>query len=385
MRRFRAASLVVAVSVVVAWSSAPLLIEPRLNSVRRPAPPPPSARAAALFSSLRTADLHADSLLWRRDLLTRSRRGQVDVPRLLQGRSALQVFGLVTQVPYPLRAANGTERDALRWLAPAEFWPLRAWRSPLQRALYQAARLAAMADRSGGRLALVRSAADLRALRSRQAAGEAVVGAILATEGAQCLEGRLENLDSLFAAGVRMGSPSHFTDTQIGGSAHGRAAGGLTELGRKWLAEMERRKMIVDVAHASPKTVADVLRLAKRPVVVSHTGVRATCDNKRNLSDDQLRAVAKNGGLVGIGYWKLAVCGDDAAAAARAIKHAVDVMGAAHVALGSDFDGAVTMPFDASRLDALVSALLDAGLSDSQVRAVMGENVLRFLDRQLPP
>jgi microsomal dipeptidase-like Zn-dependent dipeptidase len=147
---------------------------------------------------------------------------------------------------------------------------------------------------------------------------------------------------------------------------------------------MEKRRMIIDLAHASPQTIADVLALAKRPVVISHTGVRATCDNQRNLSDDQLRAVAKNDGLVGIGYWEMAVCGTDAAAVARAIRHAADVAGVAHVALGSDFDGAVVAPFDAAHLDVLVDALLAQGFKENEVRRIMGENTLEFLAKNLP-
>jgi microsomal dipeptidase-like Zn-dependent dipeptidase len=147
---------------------------------------------------------------------------------------------------------------------------------------------------------------------------------------------------------------------------------------------MEKRRMIVDLAHASPDTFADAIFAAKRPVVVSHTGVRGTCDNQRNLSDDQLRMVARNGGLVGIGYWKMAVCGDDAAAAARAIKHAVKIAGAAHVALGSDFDGAVATPFDAAHLDALVDALLAENVPEADIRRIMGENELEFFARNLP-
>jgi microsomal dipeptidase-like Zn-dependent dipeptidase len=95
---------------------------------------------------------------------------------------------------------------------------------------------------------------------------------LLAVEGAQALEGDLANLERLYAAGVRMMAPTHFVDTEIGGSAHGMNKGGLSPLGRKWLVEMERRRMIVDVAHASAATISDVLSLAKRPVGVSHTG-----------------------------------------------------------------------------------------------------------------
>ena len=142
--------------------------------------------------------------------------------------------------------------------------------------------------------------------------------------------------------------------------------------------------MIVDLAHASEKTFADVITMATRPVVVSHAGVRGTCDNGRNLSDDQLRAVARTGGVVGIGYWDIATCGTDAAAVARAIRYTVNVTGIAHVALGSDFDGAVATPFDATGLVQVTDALLAAGFSDEDTGKAMGGNEIRFLLENLP-
>ena len=105
----------------------------------------------------------------------------------------------------------------------------------------------------------------------------------------------------LYRAGYRMISPSHFFDTDIGGAAAGIGKIGLTDKGREWVRQMEARHMIIDLAHASPKTIEDVLAMATRPVVVSHTGVKGTCNNHRNLSDDQIRGVAAKGGL--IGHW----------------------------------------------------------------------------------
>ena len=89
----------------------------------------------------------------------------------------------------------------------------------------------------------------------------------------------------------------------IGGSAHGEVKGGLTAKGKAMIRLMEARKMIVDLAHASAATIDDTLAMATRPVVVSHTGVRGTCDNPRNLTDEQLKKIAATGGVIGIGYW----------------------------------------------------------------------------------
>ena len=142
--------------------------------------------------------------------------------------------------------------------------------------------------------------------------------------------------------------------------------------------------MVIDLAHASAATIEDILGAATRPVVVSHTGVRGTCDNQRNLSDAQLAGISANGGVVGIGVWDTAVCGDDAHAIARAIVHAINVAGFEHVALGSDFDGAVSAPFDATGLPQITQALLDEGLDETRIEAVMGGNVRRLLKLLLP-
>jgi len=147
---------------------------------------------------------------------------------------------------------------------------------------------------------------------------------------------------------------------------------------------MEARGVLVDLAHASAATIDDVLAMARQPVAVSHTGVRGTCDNARNLSDGQLRAIAAKGGVVGIGFWPTATCGTDPRAIARAIAHAVRVAGPDHVALGSDFDGAVATPFDATGVPLVTEALLEAGLEEETVGRVMGGNVVRLLRATLP-
>jgi len=139
------------------------------------------------------------------------------------------------------------------------------------------------------------------------------------------------------------------------------------------------------VAHASSRTIDDTLALASRPVVASHTGVRGVLDNARNLPDAQLEGIAATGGVVGIGFWDTACGGRDASWIARSIAYAVERIGAEHVALGSDWDGAVGVPFDAANVVRLTAALLDVGLDEPAIRAVMGENVLRVLAATLPP
>lgn len=351
-----------------------------------PRPPPTVSEAARrVHRRLLVADLHADTLLWNRDPLARSPRGHVDVPRLREGNVALQAFTVVTKSPRNLNIeSNDDGSDNITLLAMAQHWPAVTWFSLKERALHQARRLDDAAARSGGRLTVIRSPSDLEAYLRRRRADPGLTAGFLGLEGAHALEGDLDNLDALFDAGFRMIGLVHFFDNDLGGSAHGRTKGGLTTKGRGLVRRLEQRRMLVDLAHASPSTVRDVLAMAARPVVVSHTGVRGTCDNVRNLDDDALRGVARTGGLVGIGYWQTAVCGIGGPAVARAVRHATRVAGIDHVALGSDFDGAVAEPFDTAGLVEITEALLAEGFSEAEVEKIMGGNVFRLLAEALP-
>jgi microsomal dipeptidase-like Zn-dependent dipeptidase len=165
---------------------------------------------------------------------------------------------------------------------------------------------------------------------------------------------------------------------------HGLKKGGLTTLGRKVVAELERRHIVIDIAHSSHKAVAEVLAMATRPVVSSHGGVQAVCKVNRNLTDEEIRGVAKTGGVVGIGYWEGAVCSTAPAKVADAIAHIRDLVGIDYVGLGSDFDGATTTGFDTSKLALVTQALIDRGFTEADIAKVMGGNVLRVLGQVLP-
>src|SRR5436190_3606310 len=296
-----------------------------------------SDRARSLHERMWVADLHADSLLWGRDLLRKGGRGQVDVPRLIEGNVALQVLAATTRSLRHLDLERNDDRsDDVVLLALAQGWPPATWRRLLPRALHMAARADAMAARSDGRLTILRTTADLEGYETRRRDDRAITAGLLAIEGAHALDRDPANVDVVADAGYRMMSPSHFFDNAFGGSAHGIAKGGLTDKGREMIERMEARSLLVDVAHASPATIDDVLAIAHRPVVASHTGLRGACDNTRNLTDTHARGIAETGGLLGIGFWPTACGGDDATAIARSIRYAANVAGIEHVALGSD-------------------------------------------------
>jgi len=231
---------------------------------------------------------------------------------------------------------------------------------------------------------VITSSAELSNYLDRRITDPHITAGFLGIEGAHALDGNLDNVERLFDAGFRMMAPTHFFDNDIGGSAHGVEKGGLTDKGKEMIRRMESKRMIVDVAHASAKTIDDVLAIATRPVFVSHSGVRGTCDNQRNLSDDELKGIARTGGVIGIGYWDTAVCGADAQAIAKAIRYTANLVGVDHVGLGSDFDGAVKTPFDTSGLVQITDALIAEGFSDEEIGKIMGRNVLRLLIQNLP-
>jgi microsomal dipeptidase-like Zn-dependent dipeptidase len=361
------------------------LTERRLCVNTGRAPVSVSPRATELHATLEVVDLHADSLLWGRDLLQRAKQGQVDVPRLIDGNVALQVLAVSTQSPRHLNIERNDDRsDDIVLVAIASGWPTATWRSNLARARHQAARAHAFEARAEGRLRLLRTRDDVVAYRAARALDPVQTAGLLSIEGAHAMDGDPANVEVLFADGYRMMSPSHFFDNAFGGSAHGVEKGGLTAKGREMIERMDATGMVVDVAHASAATIDDVLAVATRPIVASHTGVRGTADNARNLCDAHLRGIAASGGVIGIGFWDTATGGRDVGSIVRAIAYAVDVAGRDHVGLGSDFDGAVTVPIDATGLVQLTDGLLAHGFDDETVGRVMGGNALRVLQDVLP-
>lgn len=363
----------------------PSFLDYRMNSTADRGPYQASAAAQALHRQLWIADLHDDALLWQRDPLQRHSYGHADLPRLLDGNVGLQVFAAVTKTPRGLNyTSNAADSDNITPLVIAQRWPRATWNSLLQRALYQSERLLQAERDSQGLLHIVRSREELRQTLARRNPEQPTLAAILATEGLHPLEGKLENVDTLFDAGYRIAGLTHFFDNELGGSAHGLVKGGLTPFGREVVKRLEQRHILIDLAHASKPMIDDVLAMATRPLLVSHTGVAGTCPGPRNLSDEHLRRIAAGGGLIGIGYWDGAVCATSVDAIVKAIRYSVDLIGVEHVALGSDFDGTIHAPFDTSGLVLLTDGLLKAGFSAEQITAIMGGNVQRLLLQYLP-
>ena len=401
------------------------VIEPGQNSTTGQQPAllaavPPTH--LALHRSLFVADLHADTLLWDRDLLEAGDHGHIDLPRMQQGGLGLQVFTLVTDTPRETPNADpavdhciyATSRNLAALLTVLETRPPRAWFNLRARAYDQAGKLLDAERRSrapgyqGPELMVVRSAADLARLLARRTAGENVVGGVLGVEGAHWVgQGDADEattraqVQELFDLGVRVFAPTHRFDNALGGASEGCSGRGLTSQGRWALLEAERLGMVVDLAHASSATLRDAVALLAQPIIVSHTGVQEGCEGvcyrPRNLSDDEIRLVAAKGGLIGAGYWPEAVGPNGVQDILRVMRQVARALQQpafkathpgldphAHLALGSDFDGAVETPIDVAGLPALTWAMAQGGMTETQLRQAAGGNACRLLAQRLP-
>lgn len=378
--------LAVIVGVIGFFGFLPAYVEDTSNNVIDHKPWPVSEQAQTLHDDMIVGDWHADSLLWSRDLTKRGARGQVDIPRLIEGGSALQMFTAVTKSPAGLNyEENSAEAfDNITLLAFAQMWPMRTWTSLLERALYQAEKLHEFEEADPKHFKIILTRADLDNVLTARAAGQDIVGGLLGIEGSHPLEGDLANLDKIEAAGYRMIALQHFFDNELGGSLHGQGNHGLTDFGRLVVAEVAKRNLVLDVAHSSPQVTWDVLEMTNIPIIVSHTGLHGFCPTKRNYPDDLMQAIAATGGVIAMGYWAEVTCDDfSPEGIAKMIKAAIETVGEDHVSLGSDYDGSVETQFDTSELPALTHALLEAGVSEIQIRKVMGENMVRVLRDRL--
>jgi membrane dipeptidase len=362
----------------------PARIDAGMNLVTPHEPYAISEEAEALHATLRVSDLHSDMLLWMRDPTRWNDRGHTDLPRLRAGGVALQVFSSVTKTPSGQNYdSNTADSDDITALAIVQRWPMRTWDSILERALYHAERLNRLAARDDS-FTVVRTRGDLEAVLAARETDPTAMAGLLETEGAHPLEGEIGNVDALWDAGYRMLGLQHFFDNALGGSLHGVSNAGLTDFGRDVIRRMDERGLIIDVAHSSPQVVEDVLAMTDSPLVVSHTGVHGHCEVKRNIPDALMQRIAAGGGLIGIGFWEDVTCDDSPEGVAATLLAAIDLVGIDHVALGSDYDGTVTTTFDASEYAVLTDRLLAAGLSEGEIRQVMGENTIRFFLENLP-
>ncbi|HQQ82677.1 MAG TPA: membrane dipeptidase [Cyclobacteriaceae bacterium] len=370
------------VVLVVFFGAIPGYIDQNKNSVSTV---PPHPKPVYYDSIPFIADLHCDELLWDRDLLKEISYGHVDLPRMQRANMAFQVFTVVSKVPFGINIEqNDSNSDQIALLSFVQLRPPSNWFSVKKRALQQCENLADFAEASEGKLRVIKNRGDLERFMADRAKDHSITSGMLGLEGAQPLEGNLDNLKTFYDAGVRYIGLAHFFDNEFAGSAHGMKKGGLTSLGKELIQKMTDLHITIDLAHASSQTIDDVLAVHNGPVLVSHTGVKGVCDNQRNLSDAHLIAIGQHQGLVGIGLWETAVCGTDAAATAKSIRYVADKIGVDKVALGSDWDGAFRMHFDVTGTPRIVAELEKLKFTRPEIEMIMGGNVRDFFLRNLP-
>lgn len=379
-------TLLLVVILLLVTQFAPPVVDKKMNPVQAHEAYEVSAQAKQLHASLIIGDWHADTMLWKRNISKEHDYSHVDIPRLQQGNVGLQMFTTVTKSPSGLNYASNSANawDDITTLALLQLWPPRTWTSLTERALYQANKLHAFARKNSNDLMIIQNKNDLQKWQIKRQNNQRLIGGLIGTEGNHALDGKLENVQQLYNAGFRMMSLQHFFDNRLGGSLHGESQAGLTPFGKQVIEEMKRLDIILDVSHSSPQVVKDVLDFYDRPIVVSHTGFQGHCATNRNISDELMRRIAEKGGLIAVGYWDGAVCGEEPKDIVAAIKYGLELVGENHLSLGSDFDGTVTTGFHTGELAALTQEMLDQNFSESQIRKIMGGNMLTLLKSHLP-
>ena len=374
------------VFLLLAILTLPILVDKNMNPVSDHSAFDVSEEALKLHETLFIGDWHADSHLWNRDLSKRYKRGHVDIPRLQEGNVALQMFTTVTKSPrgqnYEKNETSAS--DNITALAVVQRWPIKTWSSLAERAIFQANKVHKLATNDGDNFMLIKSQVDLNNFMQKRSINKSFVGGLIGTEGSHALDGDLENVKRLYDVGFRMMSLHHFFDNRLGGSLHGISGQGLTNFGEQVVLEIQNLDIILDVSHSSENVVKDVLKISNRPIVVSHTGFYGHCPSPRNINDNLMENIARKGGLIAIGYWDAAVCDNTPKSVAEAIHYGIKLVGAGHVALGSDFDGTINPGFDTSELAAITHELIELGVDEESIRLVMGDNMLNFLKENLP-
>lgn len=312
----------------------------------------PAASTLEVHTAAVVVDLHCDVLLdlhaRRRTFDRRSSRGHVDLPRLREGGVDVQVFAA--------------------FVADRASGPARA------RALIETFHAAMRANP-----AQITHATTLAEIERAQRSGK--IAAVLSIENGDALGGDLRALDDLYRRGVRMLGLTWNHSNALGDGAHAHVHGGLTDLGEAVIRRMDELGMVVDVSHLSEAAFWDAARVARGPFIASHSNAAAIYRHPRNLTDEQLRAVAKRGGIVGVNFYPGFLGAGTLDRVLAHMDHMVKVMGIDHVALGSDYDGVPQTAAgvqDVSKLSNLTAGLQRRGYTTEQIHKILGGNALRL-------
>eukprot|EP01095_Lingulamoeba_sp_RSL-Kostka_P016119 TRINITY_DN773_c0_g1_i1.p1 TRINITY_DN773_c0_g1~~TRINITY_DN773_c0_g1_i1.p1 ORF type:complete len:455 (+),score=127.49 TRINITY_DN773_c0_g1_i1:83-1447(+) len=335
-------------------------------------------------------DVHADPLMWTYRNMEDSEHGIVDIKRMIKGNQALQVFGIVSKTPMFMNfESNKNNTDSFMLLAMGQRWPLSTIFSIFNRAVHL---INVLHSYESDHFFIIKTQRDLEEYvelrRSLQINNPEqtpqITSGLLGIEGAHCLEGKMENLEILYNKGLRMLSAAHFFDSELGGSIAGEEKYGLTTFGFEVIRKCEELGIIIDISHCSCDVIDDILSIATKPVVASHTGVQGMCDNNRNLCDDHVKKIAETGGVLSIAMFRPAICEQTIQHFVDTVRYVADLVGVEHIALGSDWDGFVKTIIGVEELGLITDALMNNGFSLDETKMIMGENFLRVLRETLP-
>jgi membrane dipeptidase len=333
-----------------------------------------SREAVELYLASDVIDLHIDSFIWSRvfgyDLRRRHGRGllgarvysQVDLPRVREARLAGATWAITTN---PLRRAS---------VRPEVF-------------AANLARLRAVLESVPDEIQIVRSAAEYR-----QARGSRKHAAFIGVQGGNALDRDLDALDLIPDGLILRITLVHLSSSRLGAtSAPGisRRDRGLSPFGRDFVRRLNEKRIFVDLAHIHRCGFFDAVRVhdTSQPLIVTHTGVSGVHPHWRNLDDEQLRAIARTGGTIGViyhsGFLGDSYWGGRSETVLRHLAHIVDTVGEDHASLGSDWDGAILPPRDIPtplELPRLVEGMLRRGWKPERVSKILGGNFLRTVE-----
>jgi membrane dipeptidase len=301
----------------------------------------------------------------RRTLGERSQHGQIDIPRIREGGVDCLLFAMYVSPQYTAR---------LRRLVQM----MDAFHSEL--------------EKNQDQIALATTYSEIvKTVRSGK------IAAVISIEGGEPLEGSIEALRAAYRLGARSLTLTHFPRNELGDGSGADSGSHLTEFGKEVVQEMNRLGMILDVSHLNQTGYWDALELTKAPAIASHSNCKALCGHHRNLTDDQIKALAENGGVMNLsfcaGFIKDGVGFGDPEAVKKVtihdwldhLDHAVGLVGTGHVGIGSDLDGGCGFPdlHDVTSFPRLTEGMVDRGYSDSDIEKILGANDLRVFKKVL--
>jgi membrane dipeptidase len=240
-----------------------------------------------------------------------------------------------------------------------------------------------------GKIKTVKSKKDIQELMINKSSGDETIGILLSIEGGEALEGKLSTLRIIYELGFRSLTLTWNQRNQIGdGAWENETRGGLTSFGKEVIREMNSLGMVIDVSHLSETGFWDTVAISKSPVIASHSCCSYINKHPRNLSDDQLQALGKINGLVGINFYPNFLGEKEASIdnVVAHIEHAVEKAGIDSVGIGSDFDGIEITPKgleDVTKMPFISEKLLARGWKEEEVSKIMGGNFIRVLERIL--